>query len=167
MRFGTWNVRTLYRAGAAEELTRELVEYQMDITAIQEIRWPGEGTLEQNGMIIIYGGNTQNKHELGTGFVIKKELWGNVLNFKAFNDRISKLRIKGKWKNITMINVHAPTEEKEDDIKEDFYNDLEDVIEETPKQDILIVLGDFNAKIGREQTNKKSGRYGKPTYNFK
>ena len=96
MRFGTWNIRTLYRAGAAEELTQELVEYTMDITAIQEIRWPGEGTLEQNGMIIIYGGNTQNKHELGTGFVIKKELWGNILNFKAVNDMISKLRIKGR-----------------------------------------------------------------------
>ena len=44
MRIATWNVRTLYRAGAINELVKEMDEYEVDICALQEIRWPGKGT---------------------------------------------------------------------------------------------------------------------------
>uniref|UniRef100_A0A2C9LZR5 Endonuclease/exonuclease/phosphatase domain-containing protein n=1 Tax=Biomphalaria glabrata TaxID=6526 RepID=A0A2C9LZR5_BIOGL len=75
---------------------------------------------------------------------------GNVIGFKPVSDRLSSLRLKGKFFNISFINVHALTEDEEDNTKEAFYDGLERIYDETPKHDIKIVLEDFNAKIGKE-----------------
>jgi exonuclease III len=61
-----------------------------------------------------------------------------------------KLRIKGKFNNLSIISVHAPAEEKTDEEKEKLYEDLQTVHNKIPKHDIVIVLGDLNAKIGKE-----------------
>jgi len=50
--------------------------------------------------------------QLGTGFMVRKEVEKNIMSFTAINERICILRPKGKFHNITLINVHAPTEEK-------------------------------------------------------
>ena len=58
--------------------------------------------------------------------------------------------MKGKLNNLSIISVHAPTEEKTDEEKEKFYEDLQIVQNKIPKQDIVIILGDLNTKIGKE-----------------
>ena len=60
------------------------------------------------------------------------------------------LRLKGKFFNYSLINGHTPTEESEDEQKEDFYETLENVYDKCPKNDIKILLGDFNAQVGQE-----------------
>jgi len=60
------------------------------------------------------------------------------------------LRIKTAFQNISLINVHAPTEEKEELEKEAYYQKVEDIYNLRPSNDIKIVLGDWNAKVGRE-----------------
>ena len=77
------------------------------------------------------------------------------MGFEPINERICKIRLKGKYHNITLINIHAPTEENDDDVKEQFYAELQQVQEKVPKQDQLIILGDCNAKIGRENAYQK------------
>jgi len=69
-------------------------------------------------------------------------------------DRICTLRVKGKFHNITFINVYAPTEGTEDERVDKFYETLQVVCDEIPKHDATITLGDFNAKLGREQLYK-------------
>ena len=59
--------------------------------------------------------------------------------------------LKVKFHNITLINVHAPTEEKEEEEKDKFYDDLQRACERVPKHDIVLILGDLNAKIGKEK----------------
>jgi hypothetical protein len=54
---------------------------------------------------------------LGTGFLVKKEIFKNIMGFEPINERISKLHLKGKYHNITIINIHAPTEEKDEETK--------------------------------------------------
>jgi len=66
---------------------------------------------------------------LGTGFIVKKEITKNVMGFEPINERICKIRLKGKYHNITLINIHASTEEKDDDVKEQFYTELQQVQE--------------------------------------
>jgi exonuclease III len=75
----------------------------------------------------------------------------NIMGFEPINERICKLRLKGKYYNITIINIHTPTEEKDEDTKERFYAELQQIQEKVPKHDLLIILGDYNAKIGRER----------------
>ena len=76
------------------------------------------------------------------------------MGFEPINERICKLHLKGKYRNITIINVHAPTEEK-DETKERFYAELQQIQEKVPKHDLLITLGDYNAKIGKEKVYQK------------
>ena len=66
--------------------------------------------------------------------------------------------MKGKYHNITIINIHAPTEEKDEDTKERFYAELQQIQEKVPKHDLLIIIGDYKAKIGRERAYKKAIR---------
>jgi exonuclease III len=65
-------------------------------------------------------------------------------------ERISCLRVRGKFFNCSIINAHVPTEEKPEEEKEAFYETLKKTCDECPRGDIKIVLGDMNAQIGKE-----------------
>ena len=60
----------------------------------------------------------------------------------------------GRWRNTTVVNVHAPSEEKSDMSKDSFYEESEQVFDHFPKYHMKILLGDFNAKVGRENIFK-------------
>jgi len=64
------------------------------------------------------------------------------------------LRLKAKWFSCTFINIRAPTNEKTEQVKEEFYNLLEQNINQIANSDIKIILGDFNAKVGKEDIYK-------------
>lgn len=74
-----------------------------------------------------------------------------IIDFTPISPRMSCLRIKGKFFNISLINAHAPTENKEDKHKDQFYDELECVYDRCPRNDIKIIIGDLNAKIGKEE----------------
>uniref|UniRef100_A0A2C9KJ60 Uncharacterized protein n=1 Tax=Biomphalaria glabrata TaxID=6526 RepID=A0A2C9KJ60_BIOGL len=74
---------------------------------------------------------------------------GNIIGFKPASDRLCSIRLRGKFFNISFINVHAPTEDADENAKEAIYDGLETNYDEAPKHDIKIVL-DFNSKIGKE-----------------
>jgi hypothetical protein len=67
---------------------------------------------------------------------------------------MSYIVLRGCWCNIIVLNAHAPTEEKSDDSKHSFYEELEQVFDHFPKYHMKILLGDFNAKLGKEDTFK-------------
>ncbi|XP_043064519.1 uncharacterized protein LOC122320475 [Drosophila ficusphila] len=144
LRVCTWNVRTLYRPGAAQQLADTLNECKADITAIQEMRWKGQENCD-----IYYSCHTE-RHEFGCGFVVGAKLRHRVSHFLPINERIAIIRISAKFFNISLICVHAPTEEKDDATKDAFYAELDRSYGRCPSHDIKILLGDFNAKIGRE-----------------
>jgi endonuclease/exonuclease/phosphatase family metal-dependent hydrolase len=100
---------------------------------------------------LFYSGKEEGTREFGVAFIVDRNMKRNVLDFKAINERICVLRIKTKFHNLSLINVHAPTEEKEEIEKEDFYQNLEEVYDSCPSNDIKIVLGDLNAKVGKEE----------------
>lgn len=61
------------------------------------------------------------------------------------------MRTRGRFFNYTFISVHAPTEEKEEELKDQFYEELEKRYDEAPRHDIKIIIGDLNAKVGQEE----------------
>ncbi|VVC46374.1 Endonuclease/exonuclease/phosphatase [Cinara cedri] len=146
---GTWNVGTLYSTGAAHTVTQEIGRYKLKIVAIQEIRWQGGGSLDINNYTIFYW-DCDDRRQFSTGFVVHKSIVPNVMEFKTFNPRISLLTIKTYWCNLTIISVHAPTEEKTQEEKDDFYDELTNVVDGIPNNRIVVILGDLNAKVGKE-----------------
>lgn len=135
--------------GALATVDDQLKKYLVDIVALQEVRWPGSGTVDSQGYTLFYSGHAKD-HVFGTGFMVSRKWRQNVIEFKPVDERMCVLRIKGSIFNISIICVHAPTEEKEDEIKEQFYDKLDLQFDGLPKADMKIVVGDFNAKIGRE-----------------
>lgn len=73
-----------------------------------------------------------------------------IPDFVAKSPKLCKIRICGAIFNYSLINVHALTEDKEEDEKEAFYEELDDLHNSFPKNDIKIIFGDFNSKIGKE-----------------
>ncbi|KAL4083660.1 hypothetical protein QTP88_028976 [Uroleucon formosanum] len=125
--------------------------YNISILALQEMRWPGEGSLKKDDKTIFYSGNRDGKFENGVGFVISENILPHVKDFQAINERMCYIRITGRIFDLIIINCYAPTEDIRDDIKEDFYEDLDRICDITSNYSIKIVLGDFNAKIGKEE----------------
>ena len=70
------------------------------------------------------------------------------------------VRFQGKPFNITVIQVYAPTSNAEEDEVERFYEDLQDLLELTPKKDVLFIIGDWNAKVGSQETPGVTGKFG-------
>jgi hypothetical protein len=73
-----------------------------------------------------------------------------VKRVEFVSDRMSYIILGGPWCHIIVLNVHAPTEDKTDDVKDSFYEELECVFDKCPKYHTNILLGDFNAKLGKE-----------------
>ena len=68
--------------------------------------------------------------------------------------------MEGKPFNITVIQVYAPTSNAEEVEVEQFYEDLQDLLELTPKKDVLFIIGDWNAKVGSQETSEITGKFG-------
>jgi exonuclease III len=113
-------------------LIDQLHKYNADITAIQEVRWTENGALEKKECTVFYSCST-NKHQLGTRFIIDKKARHMVIGFTPVNERISCLHVRGKFFNCSIINAHAPTEEKPEEEKEAFYEGLEKTYDECPR----------------------------------
>jgi len=153
MTMASWNVKAL-KPGKMQEIIQEIVKSGAQIATIQEIRWHGTGRIDTKDATIFYSGTQQRTSQYGIGFIITKESRGSVLKYTPVNKRISALRVKGRTKNITTITVHAPTEDKDANEKEEFYDTLEETLDETPKYDVTLIIGDFNAQIGNQVSNK-------------
>ena len=92
--------------------------------------------------------------------MINKRVRNPVLGCNLKNDGMISVRFQGKPFNITVIQAYAPTSNAEEAEVERFYEDLQDLLELTPKKDVLFIIGDWNAKVGSQETHGVTGKIG-------
>ena len=90
--------------------------------------------------------------------MINKRVRNAVSGCNLKNNRMISVRSKGKPFSITVIQVYAPTSNAEE--AERFYEDIQDLLELTPKKDVLFIIGDWNAKVGSQETPGVTGKFG-------
>jgi exonuclease III len=134
-------------------LSKELSKYRLDLVGVQDVRWEGGGT-ERAGEYTFFCGNRNENHELGIGLFVHKRIISALKRVKFLSDRMSYIILRGRWCHIVVLKVHAPTENRIYDVKDSFYEELERVFDKVPKCHMKILLGDFNAKVGREDIFK-------------
>ena len=78
---------------------------------------------------------------------------------------MTSVRFQGKSFNITVIQAYAPASDAEEAEVERFYEDLQDLLELTPKKDVLFIRGDWNAKVGSQETPEVTGKFGLGRWN--
>ena len=159
----TYNVRTLREDNRIIELEHELDanSFKWDIIGLAETRRKGENLirLESGNMLYTIGETSY----AGVGFLVNKKIVSNVASYKGYNERVAKLTVSiNKKYNVNIIQVYAPTSSHEDEEIEEFYESIELALKDCHKKDFLIIMGDFNAKVGRKEDgdNETVGMYG-------
>jgi hypothetical protein len=112
----TRNVRSLYRAGSLMAAATELARYKLDLVGVQEVRWNKEGTVKVGDYSFFYGKGNGN-HQLGTGFLVHHRIVSAVKRVEFVSNSVSYIVLRGRWCNIMVLNVHAPSEDKSYDSK--------------------------------------------------
>ena len=156
---GTWNVQTLWTTGKLELLRNEMKRCRYDIVGISEVRWTGKG--ETSNRDFIWSGEDE-AHVRGVGLLLSDRTRKALVGYNPVNSRVITARFDAAPYKITVIHAYAPTMSSSDEDIVAFYSTLEDALAKVHKEGIIIITGDWNAKIGSDNTDWKSvmGRYG-------
>ena len=131
----------------------------VNILGISELKWTGMGEFNSDDHYIYYCGQESLRRN-GVTIMVDKRVQNAVLGCNLKNNRMISVRFQGKPFSITVIQVYAPTSNAEEAEVEWFYEDLQDLLEQTPQKDVLFILGDWNAKVGSEETPGVTGKFG-------
>ena len=146
---GTWNVKSMNQS-KLEIVKQEMARVNIDILGISELKWTGKGEFNSDDYGIYYCGQESLRRN-AVAIIVNKRVWNAVLECNLKNDRMISVRFQGKPFNIIVIQVYAPTSNAEGVEVEWFYEDKQDLLELTPKKDVLFLIGDWNAKVGNQE----------------
>ena len=104
------------------------------------------GEFNSDDHYIYYCGQESLRNN-GVAIMVSKRVQNAVLGCNLKNNRMISVRFQGKPFNITVIQVYTPTTNAEEAEVEWFYEDVQDLVELTPKKDVLFIIGDWNAKV--------------------
>ena len=142
-----------------EVIKQEMVRGNIDILGISELKWTGMGEFNSDDHYIYYCGQESHRRN-GVAIMVNKKVRNAVLGCSLKNDRMISVCFQGKPFNITVIQVYAPTSNAEAAEVDQFYEDLQDLLELTPKKDVFFIIGDWNAKVGSQETPGVMGKFG-------
>uniref|UniRef100_A0A915KF01 Uncharacterized protein n=1 Tax=Romanomermis culicivorax TaxID=13658 RepID=A0A915KF01_ROMCU len=91
------------------------------------------------------------QHERGIGFILSKEAARALIGWKPISDRIITAPFGYSRAKATVVQVYAPMDGAEDTVKNDFYDQLQDVFHDIPNRDLKILIGDLNAQVGGDR----------------
>ena len=146
-------------------IAKELERYNVNIAALQETRIEGKGRIWESKYRIYRIGKTQGRWDAAVAFTVKNNIASRLSQLPTgISERIMSLHIPiGKECYLSLICVYAPTMTYSEDDKEAFYQELTQTVSNVPKADKLVILGDFNGRVGNDSTTHEGviGKFGK------
>ena len=122
----------------------------INILGMSELKWTRMGEFNSDDHYIYYCWQESLRRN-GVAIIVNKRVRNAVLGCNLKNDRMISVHFQGKPFNIIVIQVCAPITNAEEAEVEQFYEDRQDLLELTPKKDVLFIIGDWNAKVGSQE----------------
>ncbi|GFO38730.1 craniofacial development protein 2-like protein [Plakobranchus ocellatus] len=154
-KIATWDVRTLHQKSKLENVVKEMERMKLNTLGLAEVIWTGAGSMK-------LGGHT---HERGVGISFDVTMAKSLGSWCPISDGVVVAKLVAKPFNLGIIQLYAPTSDSEDVEVEKFYEEIEKAKGYLKSQDIIIVMGDFNAKVGDERVEDVVGPSGIGTVN--
>ncbi|VDP42490.1 unnamed protein product [Schistosoma margrebowiei] len=156
----------MWDTGRALQIAAEMRRYNLEVLGISETHWTQVGQRLASGELLLYSGHEEENtpHTQGVALMLSKRAQNALIRWGSHGPRIIKASFKTTKKRITMdvIQCYAPTNDYNKDNKDQFYDRLQSVIEKCPTKDLTILMGDFNTKVGTDNTGYEDimGRHG-------
>ena len=136
----------------------------VDILGISKLKWTGMDVFNSDDHCIYYcGRGSLRRNE--AAIIVKKRVQNAVCGCNLKNDRMISVCFQSKPFNITIIQVCDPSSNAEEAEVEQFYEDLQDLLQLTPKKDVLFIIGDWNAKVESQEIPGVTGKFGLGVHN--
>lgn len=137
--------------------------YRLSLLGLCETRWLQSGQVKLvSGESILYSGHPDDSapHTEGVAFMLSTEAQRALISWEPINSRIIKAKFQTTHKkiNLQVVQCYAPTNDADDEVKELFYNQLYHTLESKKAKDIVILMGDMNAKIGGNNNGYDNGK---------
>ena len=142
-----------------EVVKQEIARVNVDILGISKIKWTRMGEFNSDDHYIYYCGQEFLRRN-GVAIMVNKRVRNAVLGCNLKNDKMISVPFQSKSFNIMVIQVYVPTNYADKAEVEWFYEDVEDLLELTPKKYVLFIIGDWNAKVGSQEIPGVTGKLG-------
>ena len=138
--------------GELDVVKQEMARVNIDILGISELKWTRMGKFNSDDHYIYYWGQESLRRN-GVALIVNERVWNAVLGYNLKNDRRISVHFQGKPFSVTVIQGYALISNAGEAEVKWFYEDLQDLLVLTPKKDVLFILGDWNAKVGIQETS--------------
>ena len=143
-RIACWNVRTLYQTGKLAQVVKEFHRYRL-----------------ASGHTILYSGRLEDQHVEGVALIMSRKIENTLIEWKPSGPSQNKARFNLNYTKLAVIVCYAPTEDEEEADKDSFYDQVQAIIEDVPAHDMLMVVGDLNARPGNNNSDRERvGKHG-------
>ena len=149
-RVATWNVQTLLRPGYPEILSRELASYNISIAGLCETRWRDSGEKTIDGYHYLWSGPNNNRGLYGVALALPATMKQSIVSWRPVSARLLMARLHHHHGKITVIVAYAPTDIADQQHKDTFFDQLQNLVQTAPPHDIVIVLTDANATVSAD-----------------
>ena len=136
LKIGTWNVRTLAQPGKLDNIIQEMKRMNLNVLGLSEMRWKGAGCITSDNYTIIYSGG--HLHQRGVGIILDQKTSKAMKGFWTINDRVIIVKLRSTPFDIGIIQVYAPTADKDDTAVEEFYENVDEAMKQMKSQELLL-----------------------------
>lgn len=164
LNFRIWNIQGL--GTKQKEVLWELTRLNIDVAILSETKKKGTGSEKLGEFSHFYSGVDKScRAKAGVALLIRKKLVRHIESWEAINERIMTLRLRVRGHKVVIVGVYAPNDDANVGVKETFYETLTSVIEGIPQDCEVVLAGDFNGRVGKDQNSEIVGPHGEDIIN--